>query len=1244
MTQLIPFSSQLSLISNGNFTQGLAGWFGSYIRHEPNTVVFPEEPQYLARFFTGATGDFVDTIPAGINQFIDVPELFTYPSRRNVDQLQLRIVSEDTGLLNVGPATAFADGTPVSLTNHPFRFEESATSFVEISSGTPMILTELTGLYSGEVRSGKLRAVKTADVVTSYVLPIRLGRTPTPILSSTQFDDVLLEQIGVNPTVGTGVLRFLADEATLNLIKDFDRGDGTTGFRPGDTILLTDRSSAVQINSPVPTVLNTTGGLLGYNLSFSSLPGIAPVTSGGDTEVWSVFPGLFTSASFSMNLYRFDYTLAYTYATTNARPPRPAQLNLYTVGEDIRGIGTLSNTVPSKPELTIDVEFESNTQWRRRLEYLAKEFVVPPKGRWMLNIPPAGFTEFILGDPLELESIAYNPSTNRVQLEYTEYGELGNSIVSMSYNVALGRLTIVGHPTQPFNATPGQLRYISGSIAVMPAWLREPIDERRGLFVVSYNAGTNTVILNLQVSLASGSTSLTNLFDTTLRLSETRSRQARLRYAPTASWEVRLQGTLPASAAWAAPLFDRNSSIHSLPTFVSEFGFASSRLRVEVDWPATALTTAQSLNTDTLGIVVGLSGETDSQAVIGDVSLWRGYQFYRMNSTDTADVWATSLGTNVSIDPLLSRTDSISSIVPKGTVVLYAGGGVCPTGYKPVTNMADAEPSSMGLPALPTVPWPDEVEYDEVTDTSKLIWNYQRFDQLNPDGSVILKDANVRYVQLTVPGVTLPGGTVYTRQLTIEQAKQYIEPGMVLRAKEQVYADDSSLITAISDLTEVDKYGPVADFDSSFLITDLDLTVGAELTSGASATPLLANIFPGFLPIRSTFGDGAGTVEYPSQTPAVFIPRPTGASFAHEIGTAYPLLPPAGPGREDQVQIFYPSTPYAYLVIDELLPGGGQIHQEITCHRMTTADEVITGAPNPFVINKTGYPGETVAVTVQTDAFPVLNELAGHHTNIVSGDVFFARVFLYQEDDPGTANPTVSPNLHDSFLVKVRETAAGWSVFRYDSRSFRLYNIGEDTYKETRRVDSELGAVGSPEGQGNYNIYMTRVRGGFIVLQPATLYGNPRTRQAYKPVLPPGDSIGVSPQGTGEGFIQQKVSVQGNPVTQWLTSIVQVGTTITVTGKMSDFTGDTSELLVEPSGYLRYDDPTTGIDYGASGHRHAVNANTDLVLDDAIPRVLNTRLGHYPALRLPSEHGHGQIGDIAYAMPTARLFTLCVKL
>lgn len=1231
--QSIPFSSQLSLVNNGNFTQGLAGWFGSYIRHERVAIVNPEEPQYIARFFAGLSTDFIDTVPQGINQFIDVPELFTYPSKRAVDQLNLRVISSELGLLTRGPATTFADGTIATLTNHPFRFVDG-DAVVEIANGTTMILTELTDTYSGEVRSGKLRTIKdTAGTVTGYALPIRFNKPPTPILSSSQFMGVIVDTVGVSQA-GTGVVKFISDVDTLLLIQHLDRGDGTTGFRIGDSLLLEDRDLVVNVTgvgaAPVPPINPTS-----YNLSVASVPGTVRLTPGLSIHNWSVFPSLYTSAVYNMNLYRFDYTLAYTYKTANAGPPRPAQINLYTVGEDIRGIGTLANTIPSKSELTVDVEFESTGQWRRRLEYLSKEFAVPPKGRWMLNIPPAGFAGFVAGDPLELESITYIPATNRALLEYTEYGELGDPVVSLSYNPTLRQVTVVGDLGHPFDPVAGQLMYLSGRISgTMPDWLLEPINERRGLHLSSYNANTNTAVFVLSVTSATGSLSLTGLLDSTIRLSDTRPRQAKLLYAANADWEIRLQGpnALPTAAAWAQPLFDSNSEILGSATVVSLFGFASARLRTEIAWPGPALSPPPSpafINTDNLEIVVGLSGETDSQSAIGDIALWKGYQFYRMNSTDTADLYATALGSNVSIDPLLSRTDTTGNIIPKGTVVLYAGGGVCPTGFKPVTNTADAEPINIGLPKLQSIPWPDSLEYNEDTDTTQLIWNFLRFDQKNPDGTVILKEASVRYVNLTVPGST------YVRQITVEQAKQYIEPGMFLRTKEQVYeAGRSSLVDAANGLTDIDLYGPVADHDGAFLMTDLDLTVGSELVSGASANALLIGIFPGVTPtVRSTFGDGRGSIEYPSLEPATFIPRPTGAQPTHDVGTAYPLLPPAGPGRVKQREIFFPNTPYAYLVIDSTNPladGGGQTQQDINCHRMESSD-----VPSvPFTINVTGTMGGMVNVNLQTDAFVVLNDTPGHPDRIVSSDVFFARVYLYPNAIPNiTGNPDVAPLLHDSFFVKIRQpTLNRWIVNRYDARSFRLYDIGSPNYK----MDPTAPA------QGDIN----RVKRGFIVLQPASLYGKPGTRQAFRNVLPPGDSIGVSPQGTGEGFVQQKVTVDDNGTLslKWVSSVVQVGTTITVTGDLTAFTGDQSTLLVEPSGYLRYDDPTTGIDYGASGHRHVVEDNLDLVLDDALPRVLNTRLEHYPPMRLPSEHGHGQIGNISYAMPAAQLFTLCVKL
>jgi len=1224
MNQLTLFNTKLPLTLNGNFTQGLSGWFGSYIRHGVTAPINEFTPAYFATLFSGEPADYLDTIPPGINQFIDLPELYTYPSTRKVYNLTMRVVAPDQAVLSINPSTVFSTGAQATLETHPFVFKGDGE--VGVAQGTLVTLSAAIEAYSGAARCAKPVAIKVANQIVDYVLPVVLvQRTIAPILSDKSFAAVTLELIGVLPTTGTGTLRFISDEATLNAIKDFARPDGTVGFRIGDTIQLLDSDRAVRVTA-VATSLNTSTGPLSYNLSVAPILGLAAPTSASATYRWNVFPVTYTTATYTLDVYKYDYTLALSYEAIEGGAPGLPQIQFrQTESDTIRGIGEEipATTITAEEQATVTIPLPNST-WNRRITYLTKEFTKPVRGRALLNIPPSGFTGFILGEPVQVLSVAYDAVMARARIRYRELGESGNPISALTYSQATSTLTIVGTPSVPLNLVPGQAIYLTGKMLGMPQWLRVPISDRRALLVLSYDLGTNTATA-LLATPHTDQPSLTGLLDSTLRVSETAARQVQLRFDATGEWQLRLQ--TPASGApvtWAAPLYNRNSRIAATPVIESVDTFVSAVLYVDVDWPAEPPTNPITINL-TDGTVVGLATSSDNVCQIADVALWRGYHIHRMNSSDTADLLTTNLGTNVSIDPLLSRVDPIGDIVPKGVVMLYTG-GTCPAGYKPVDNFADAEPSTQGFWKQPTMPWPDVVTYNATTDTTTLQWPFLRFNQTNPDGSLILKNTDVRYLELPLVDINPATGERLTRQVTIKQAKQLVEPGMFLSVDEEEYVEGrSTLVDSDGDMTALDLYGPVAANRASFLITNLTLTASTDTIEAPSTQPVR---FGDNTP--SLFGGGFGHISYPSVDSAVFVPRPVSASLSHDIGNSLPNVPTAGPLMPRQTNVFPGARPYAYLVINTLEDVNGLGQGKYRCQRLQFANQ-----PNPPLAVPVTGTNLTADVTANDDVFGALG--TDRPESIRTGDVFFARIYFHL----ATSSTTSEWTYHDGYLVRlVQRSGTSWDVYRYDGAAHRLYDVGTVGYKQTNAVGTSA------------NFPQLLISGGIIVLQPAKLYGNPSNRQEMRGTLAqfgaPGQGVALSsssPQGVGEGYLQQQtaLSVSGTAQLAWVSAMVQVGTEMVVTGNLAKV-GTRTHLRVEPSGYLRYDDPSTQIHYGASGHAHTIDNTQDIQLDNPLPRVRSTLLAHYPPKRLPVGHGHGFLGDISYTMPAAYLFTLCEKL
>lgn len=173
--------------------------------------------------------------------------------------------------------------------------------------------------------------------------------------------------------------------------------------------------------------------------------------------------------------------------------------------------------------------------------------------------------------------------------------------------------------------------------------------------------------------------------------------------------------------------------------------------------------------------------------LLGDVSLLRGDFTSRGDFSDLDDPAVSAVADRRSaLDRLRAAADADG--VPRGTVVLYAGGARCPAGWKAVDSVAGS--SVDGLETLPPV---TAAVYDAARDRTELRWEGRSFDLLGADGRPLAVPGAATAVSALLPdGATFGApdavSDVY-ETLTVGPVRQRAVPGMGVRVRATSFAD-----------------------------------------------------------------------------------------------------------------------------------------------------------------------------------------------------------------------------------------------------------------------------------------------------------------------------------------------------------------------------------------------------------------------------------------------------------------------
>ena len=1224
MIQLSPLRHGPNLVRNGTFRSGLAHWFGSYLRHErvqnvTSPVDFPL-PLYQVRFGRAKESDYTESIPSGLSQFIDNPTLYTFPASRTVTELVYTYIGDQRSILRA-QLNSRINTLPLVLGDpsaegqerffqHPFLFLDGSVE-VAPEIGSSLIISSDDNNVSGEYKVGSLIKDTTGqpeDFRDHQLIIGGVSEPPALIESKRHFPEVTAE---INPPniAGFSGTRFVGPG--YDQIVSFPRPDGTQGIRVNDVFLYA--GGAARVDSVATgNNLDPAQGGPSFNIVLQRIRNVEGLERGESVIDWSIYPQVTVQAEYEMPLFLYEFTLIYSFLGS----VEPADANIsyrgLTNGTSINGLGDIVAEINSSPAATVVARFSDDSILRRKFEYFRREVPDKIQGRALLNIPSGGST--LTSASRRLTSARYidepSPLPDRIEFSLIENALAGSRLISAEYNVATQRIIITTESPVAISEDPFEsFVYISGYYGdnvFQNRWLTDLQQSFRRLYVESVDATNNrlTCLIPSLTELPNQGSLITGLQTTPLRAAaESNPEDVRFRNGQT----ILIQGTFSPQNVWLRDYLDIPTEISKLT--VTEMTTDQAVITFLI--PArtgTPVDSAADLTSDNIFISreVGLL----IQETLSDINLFKGFAFPRANITDDGDILDTNIGDDVSLDPLLRLASIEDIIIPTGTTILYAGGGVCPNGFKPVRNLPNSNEDQLGLRTIHRIPTPDAVEYDSASDTTVLRYLTESFNRVGPDGEPEVLESATRYELTEIPGTADPEGNPVFQQLAVTRAKQLVEPGMTIRVPDFEYTAQDSVVVDNGTFSPEDYRSPLAGEDRGFLVVDVvpaGVGDGAPVPSaGAYRDPVV-----GGGPSFSLSGAGFGPILYPAANPGEF----------DRFDNSYPDLPPAGPTRSQQNSIFPdPDRPFAFLSVSSRISSNraGQTRDLLSCVKYTSLSQV----DQEFEFN--GFRPRPSDDYLQAQEGSPENRFR-------PGDVFFAEWYVWPTVAGsfllgGGIQSGMSYALHEAFLCRI-ERRIGDSTFhigRYDNQQIKLMGLdaGSTAQYGQDRVD------GSSSSGANVRLSM-------LVLRPAKLYGPPGSSQI---LIDNPNSLLTIPAPEGAGFSQQRINTDNG--IEWVSTFLSQSLALTVTGRL-DIPTTTKSLFVEPSGYLRYDDKI-GMDYGTSGHTHTVTPTS--LLQKVLPRVHPDQFDEYPPLQLPTNHGHTAAPQVVYPLPKAALFTLCTKI
>ena len=853
-----------SLINDGQFTQGLSHWFGSFVSHEKSTA---------GNFFQAVcdrvpAGRYRVGVPYGISQYIDSPEVHSFPATRRASEIQLLPLGTDLALLittgdtklegeALTPGVPQAD-SPYDRFQHPFRWQDDVGA-VNIEPSTSISINGYEG-YSGEYSAGLLlvESAPTDQEIVHHRLYVS-PRAPIPAVASR----ATLSSIRVTclPSTGlsTGTLTFSGTPDDVQLLRGTMNEAGVA-------------SLVVVLNNEFQVTLTSSGSLGVGATEFDAQYSV--IVPGGNSpqaqqffSEWAVFRRASITCKYTMPLYGYRYTLAYTYS--GARP-QPAEVTFRQAvqgpdGFTLSGFGEIAFRVYSDSSRS---EFPSTiSNYPRNIELLRGEARSKVSGRPMLTIPIVR-TAVTLDGGRTLSRIRRIGNSYAVELSapgeeidsdarplvnmrwVNGTGALGGtngrlymggivepSSVPYQTGDSLGSVVFTGHLsgivpdlTSFENVTGFMAHLLYGQPEEVTAELffNDVVGQEE--LYVEFTVGGRVLVSSLDIPGAEDAEVTEN---EVYSLTGNDTLGIRGSYWGTDVDDPEYSRIRPGSSIGFvnAPEVTGflNSNIYEVGSVYyvasgSNGNTISYLLLNQVSFDDFAVGSDVTISPQ-LGTMFGIPGSEGSEGAtltkITDASLWSGDLTSSLPDNDAS--------TLSSRDLLTRHTDPIASMFPKGTVMLYAGGGACPAGFKPVQAVAESRsPGVFGDP----LSVPASTSYDAVRDVTTI--------KFRPGSLPDLLDSTGARIQLTTP-VTVPvaapslelsaeidpvlgtkrrlpaisslGDEIFLSQVS-RIFRSAIEVGMTLRVQESTAPDSAPLTNEDRGFLVVDDVPEEVDDDS----------------------------------------------------------------------------------------------------------------------------------------------------------------------------------------------------------------------------------------------------------------------------------------------------------------------------------------------------------------------------------------------------------------------------------------------
>lgn len=908
-----------SLLNDGQFTQGLSHWFGSYVSHVKDETY----NMFAAKCEARLGGAYSPGMPSGISQYIDAPEMHSYPASRVASlvrliplssQLALLVTTNDTLLEGAALVPGIeGEASPLDQFQHPFRWQDSDGA-VAIEPTSLMSLRGSEG-YAGEYTVGSLLVVPAANA--QEVVHHRLYVAPTvplsPEASDETYGSVRVECVpSENLETGTLVLRS-PDEDQLNrlrtVISQLSAANLTVSLGADRQVRTTALMGGVVAGAPNEFKLE---------VQYAAIQpgGLAPDQAQSFTE-WALFRITDVECKYTMPLYGYRYTVAYSYQD---RRPRRAELTFRRVDEvpdgggyELDGFGTVAFRVSS--DAAAQTVFGGMNNYLRNVEVLRAESRNKVVGRPMLTIPVLDVNE-----PLQRSRTVRTVRTTAVggstiiEADNTVVDTQARPVFGFSWEEgitgsqpgklwlpgiinpenlpdpvvvgqSLGYVVFTGHLAgQDFspNSSSGGIRNVANFLARLQDASTDPLMAELFYGEAVGSPGELYVNFTLNQTLIYRSTDLGvnvvnpiegSTYIVAPELGDTLGIRGEHFGTPDLTPEVprvSIGSTIVFSDAEEPLLFLNDNSYVVNNVYVPLLGGGAPTIGFEVD-PIAEVPPGVSFSISPLvGTQVGVEDDSPQAqySYITDVSMWLGER--------TSDL---PLDGQSGRDLLERHTDPLDSLFPKGTVMLYAGGGACPAGFKPVQAQAGARaPGIFGLGELPT---PLQAIHNADRNVTTLRFATGALPLLrDPQGNPINRSSAVTVpidapsLEVDSDGNRLPAltslGDVVQLSQVLQIFRNAVEVGMTLRVQESTAEDGAPLVNEDRGFLVVDDQDE--DIPQSF-VAQSALRSARPPQGGGGYRQGQSNEDVGNAPNVDTnsqsyhWGRGYGTVTYPSADP-----------------------------------------------------------------------------------------------------------------------------------------------------------------------------------------------------------------------------------------------------------------------------------------------------------------------------------------------------------------------------------------